>query len=205
MEPADLLHFLVRALGALILVIINSVIVAVSEHPEGDTTLWARVLAVLSRASLLRFANSPGTLHLPGRRQPEPRLDVASWARERNYELRRLPDGGPPMPPPPHQPPPVVLLVFFTLAALACTPGLAQTQRQVAGALDKQRTALTQFRSWDAQHQLELVRGAKSRQEAQARLKGYRDDRASFLKLVKDGAAELNAAADTLQRIGSPQ
>jgi len=195
------LHFLVRALGALILVIINSVIVAMSEHPEGDTTLWARVLAVLSRASLLRFANSPGTLHIPGMRQPEPRLDVASWARERNYELRRL-ESDAPRPP---QPPPVILLGLVVAAALACVPGLAQTQRQVAGALDKQKTALTQFRTWDAQHQLELVLGAKSRQEAQARLKGYRDDRASFLKLVKDGAAELNAAADSLQRIGSPQ
>lgn len=59
-------------LWALLIYAALSMLVAALQHPGGARGALPALLRGLSRWALLRFADSPGTLHLPGSRQPDP-------------------------------------------------------------------------------------------------------------------------------------
>lgn len=181
----DLWTTILRVLGAVVLFIANSLVVAVSRHPEWHTGFWAQLLRVLGRLSVLRHTDSPSTLHFPGFRQPAPELVLGAPLRKRWAT--------PPAPP-------LALLLLAGVLTLACSPTLPATQRTLASGITEQTKALAAFAVWDRGHQLELVKASKTREEAAQKLTEYRAARAQLVDLVKQGAHALDSAATSLQQ-----
>lgn len=70
-------------LYALVVLLANSILIALTRHPGDDPRFWARFLRALGRLSLLRHGreggDSPGTLHWPpGSAQPMPKSYIRS-------------------------------------------------------------------------------------------------------------------------------
>lgn len=180
----SVLELLAKVGTAVLLLVLNSVLVALRNHPGGAP--GAQLVRLLGRLSLLRFRDSPGTLHVPGAAQPAPGALVP---------LR------PPVPPPL---PRVIVGLLISMLISGCAPNLISTQKTLTQALDVQTTAVADFVRWDARHQLDLVRSSRIRSEAERKLTDYRSARVKLIELLKQGASALATAATELQRGATP-
>lgn len=180
--PPDVVALLTKVGVALLLVVFNSVLVALRRFPGNAP--GGQVARLLGRLSVLRFTDSPGTLHVPGTAQPQPGA--------------RAPARPPGVTPTPGSSGAAVALCL--LLSTACVPGLATTERTLAQAVQTQTGAVADFIKWDAAHQLDLVRSAKSRQEAATKLGDYRTARSKLVDILKQSAEALVSAAASLQQ-----
>ena len=179
----SVLELLAKVGTAVLLLVLNSVLVALRNHPGAAP--GSPLVRLLGRLSLLRFRDSPGTLHVPGAAQPAPGALVTPR----------------PMPPPL---PRVVVGVLISMMISGCAPNLISTEKTLAQALDVQAAAVAGFVRWDARHQLDLVRASRTRGEAEQRLTEYRAAREHLVLILKQGAQALEAAATGLQQGVNP-
>lgn len=178
------LELLAKVGAAVLLLVLNSVLVALRNHP--GVAPRAQLVRLLGRLSLLRFRDSPGTLHVPGAAQPAPGAIIA---------LR--PQAPPPLPR-------VIVGVLISALVSGCAPNLVSTEKTLAQALDVQAAAVAGFVRWDARHQLDLVRASRTRAEAEQKLTEYRAAREHLVLILKQGAQALEAAATGLQQGVTP-
>jgi hypothetical protein len=185
MTEVPLYQLLLKVLGTLLVILANSLVVAVTEHPQDAPGLWGAFLRALGRASVLRHRDAPGTLHLPGRAQPAPDIWIPKGTRGKA-------SGG------------LVALLVMLGSLAGCRASLEPTERALAAALRAQTSAVGDFAVWDRQHQVELVARAKTRAEAQVRLQEYRASRARIRELLLRSSLALDTAIVTLGFVPPP-
>ncbi len=92
----------------------------------------------------------------------------------------------------------LALLLVLALGPLACVRPLDQARQQFTAALQVTTAAQTRLKTWDAQHQLDLVSAAEKREVAVKALAAYRDQRRRVEQLARDTEAVMDEAADQL-------
>lgn len=97
----------------------------------------------------------------------------------------------------------LVLVLIPTFAG--CGSGLAVMERALTKTLQTQTAATRSFTVWDAEHQAELVKRARTRQEAQQQLSAYRAQRVRLVELVRSSAAALDQLVAVLSAGGGPR
>lgn len=96
-----------------------------------------------------------------------------------------------------------ILLPF--LFAIACSSPLDLARRDFAASLRAANAAQMRFRTWDAQHQAEIVQKAKDRASGAKQLAEYRQRRSEVLKVAMQTEQVLDAVAEDLLVANAPQ
>lgn len=224
---------LLDLLLTLVTLLAPSVATALSPHPSQVTSpALAALLRILGRLSLLRHGPSPGTLHLPGLAQPSPRASppippagaLAADLYGAYRAVKPISVGGQVIPESLYACPDAVqeawrgvaahvrriagtalVLLLLLGGAGACVTPLDRARRDLASAAQVAAAAQNRLKTWDAQHQQELVRRSKTRGEAVEALRLYRARRALVMQQAAQTEQVMDAAADELLLQDAPR